>query len=34
VTTSLVSLQNVAGLQPASSIDHPIVISKLLRSVR
>jgi hypothetical protein len=34
VTTSLVSLQNVAGLQPAPSIDHPLVISKLLRTVR
>lgn len=34
VTTSLVSLQNVAGLQPTLSIDHPLVISKLLRTVR
>lgn len=33
VTTLLVSLQNVAGLQPASSIDHPLVISKLLRTL-
>ncbi|KAH9996513.1 Dopey, N-terminal-domain-containing protein [Russula vinacea] len=33
VTTSLVSLQNFPGLQPASSIDHPLVISKLLRTL-
>ncbi|KAI9513117.1 Dopey, N-terminal-domain-containing protein [Russula earlei] len=33
VTTLLVSLQNVPGLQPVSSIDQRVVISKLLRTL-